>query len=241
MPLGTDETANHQTNASQVLVWDLLVRVGHWLLVVLFFVAYFTEDDLLTIHSWAGYGVGIYVIVRVIWGFVGSKHARFSDFAYGPRRAAQYLKDLILLQSKRYLGHTPAGALMIFALLICLALTTVTGIALLAVEENAGPLAPWLGRAAAVEKTLPDLPLFAVSARASEDEEDRNDKERYDEYREKNDDDGAEALEEMHEFISNLTLFLVLLHIVGVTLTSIIHRENLIRSMITGCKRTGPM
>ena len=117
MSLGTDEAANRQTNGTQVLVWDLLVRVGHWLLVVLFFVAYFTEDDLLTIHSWAGYGVGIYLIVRIVWGFVGPKHARFSDFAYGPTRAAQYLKDLILFQSKRYLGHTPAGALMIFTLL----------------------------------------------------------------------------------------------------------------------------
>ncbi|MDH3596505.1 MAG: cytochrome b/b6 domain-containing protein [Rhodospirillales bacterium] len=238
MSLGTDEAANRQTNGTQVLVWDLLVRVGHWLLVVLFFVAYFTEDDLLTIHSWAGYGVGIYLIVRIVWGFVGPKHARFSDFAYGPTRAAQYLKDLIFFQSKRYLGHTPAGALMIFTLLICLALTTVTGVALLAVEENAGPLAPWLGRAAAVEKTLPDLPLFTVPARASDDEEERNDEERDDEHEEDNDEDGAEALEEIHEFISNLTLFLVLLHIVGVTLTSIIHRENLVRAMITGYKRT---
>ena len=127
------------------------------------------------------------------------------------------------------------GAVMIFALLTCLALTTVTGVALLAVEENAGPLAPWLGRAA-VEKTLPNLAEFTVPARASE-----NDEEKDDEHEENNDEDGGEALEEIHEFISNVTLFLVLLHIVGVTLTSIIHRENLVRAMITGYKRNESM
>jgi cytochrome b len=213
------------------------VRVGHWLLVVLFFVAYFTEDDLLTIHSWAGYGVGIYLVARVVWGFVGPKHARFSDFAYGPASAARYLKELMLFRAKRYLGHTPAGALMIFALLVCLALTTVTGVALLAVEENAGPLAPWLGRGVAVEKTLPDLAPVTVAARASEDEEERDDEERGEEHGENNDEEGAEALEELHEFVSDLTLLLVMLHIAGVVSTSIVHRENLVRAMITGRKR----
>jgi cytochrome b len=233
MPFGTDEATNHQyANTPEVLVWDLLVRIGHWLLVVLFFVAYFTDDDLLTLHSWAGYGVGIYVIVRVIWGFVGPKHARFSDFAYGPVRAAHYLKDLMLFQATRYIGHSPAGAVMVFALLICLALTTVTGIALLAVEENAGPLAPWLGRGVALARTMPDLALFVATARASEDEEKRDEEDG-----ENSEAEGAEALEEIHEFISNLTLILVIVHIAGVVLTSIVHRENLVRAMIAGRKR----
>jgi cytochrome b len=237
MSFGTGEATDHQTNESQVLVWDLLVRVGHWLLVVLFFIAYVTEDDLLTIHSWAGYGVGIYVFVRVIWGFVGTKHARFADFACGPVRAAIYLKELLLFRAKRYLGHSPAGALMVFALLVCLALTTVTGIALLAVEENAGPLAPWLGRGVALEQTVPDRALFTVAARASEDEEERDEKERDERYGDNNDKEGAEALEEVHEFISNLTLLLVVLHILGVLFASIVHWENLVRAMITGRKR----
>jgi len=119
--------------APEVVIWDPLVRVGHWLLVVLFFVAYITEDDLLTIHSWAGYGVAIYLGARVIWGFVGPKHARFSDFSHGPTSAVRYLKDLMLLSAKRYVGHSPAGAMMIFALLISLAATTASGVALLAV------------------------------------------------------------------------------------------------------------
>jgi cytochrome b len=208
-----------------VPVWDLLVRTGHWLLVVLFFVAYFTEEDLLTVHSWAGYGVAAYVVIRVIWGFVGSKHARFADFAYGPASTLHYLKGLLTFHAKRYIGHSPAGAAMVFALLVSLAVTTVSGMAVLAVEENAGPLAPWLGREAAAHGTEPGVPLLAAPARASDDEH------------EQKKGTGGEALEEIHELFSSLTLVLIVLHIGGVVLASIVHRENLARAMVTGRKR----
>jgi cytochrome b len=233
MAIGTEKSTNDKsTSPSQILVWDLLVRIGHWLLVLLFFVAYFTEDELLTIHTWAGYGVGAYVAVRVIWGLVGPKHARFADFAYGPVRAARYLVELIFFQAKRYVGHSPAGGLMVFVLLISLTATTVTGTALLAVDESAGPLAPWLGRGAAPGDLMKGLGLFAAIAHASENEDER------DEDHDKNSDEGkGEALEEIHEFFSHLTLLLIILHIAGVLLASVVHRENLPRAMVTGRKR----
>lgn len=233
MPAGINNASDHDdTNSPQVLVWDVLVRIGHWLLVLLFFVTYFTEDDLLTLHTWAGYGIAIYLGIRVIWGFVGPKHARFADFAYGPATAARYLKDLMLFRAKRYIGHSPAGGLMIFALLSFLAATTATGIALLAVEKNAGPLAPWLGLGTSFEKTMPEIVLFTAAAHASEDEDGRH--ENHGEHRgEKK----GEVLEEIHEFFSNVTVFLVIMHIAGVAFTSILHRENLPRAMVTGRKR----
>ena len=233
MALGTEKFSNHQDSSSfQISVWDLLVRIGHWLLVLFFFVAYFTEDDLLIIHSWAGYCVGVYVVFRVIWGFVGPKHARFADFAYGPVKAVRYLKELMLFQAKRYIGHSPAGGLMVFALLISLTATTVTGAALLAVEENAGPLAPWLGRGAALEETMKGLALFAAPARASEDENERGE-----DHNKNSDEEKGETLEETHEFFSNLTLLLIIMHIGGVVFASLVHKENLVRAMITGHKR----
>lgn len=232
MPANSTATSeNEGANRPQVLVWDPLVRIGHWLLVLLFFVAYFTEDDWLTLHSWAGYGIAIFIVVRIIWGFLGTLHARFSDFACGPARAAHYLKDLMLFRAKRYIGHSPAGGLMIFAILFSLAATTVTGIALLAVEENTGPMAPWLGRETAQEQTAQDPSLFSAPIRGSEKEGDR------DENHENNDEHESEILEEVHEFFSNLTLVLIVIHVGGVVLASVAHKENLVRAMVTGRKR----
>ena len=122
-------------------VWDPLVRIFHWLLVVTFFIAFLTEDDFLTLHVWAGYIVGAALAVRLLWGFVGTRHARFNDFVTSPRDAFQYTKDTLLLRAKRYLGHNPAGGLMIIAMMISLTVTTLTGIALYGAEEQAGPMA----------------------------------------------------------------------------------------------------
>ena len=130
---------------AKVKVWDPLVRAFHWILVIAFFTAYFTEDDFLTVHTYAGYTVLALILVRLVWGVVGTRYARFSNFVTAPRVAWQYLKDTLKFRAKRYLGHNPAGGAMIVLLLISLLLTTLTGLAAYGASESAGPLAGWLG------------------------------------------------------------------------------------------------
>ena len=126
---------------AQVTVWDPFVRVFHWTLVVGFTVAYLTEDDLLTVHVWAGYVVGILVAARIVWGFVGSPHARFSDFVYAPSAAFNYVRDLLRFRGARYLGHSPGGGYMVILLLIFVGATVVTGLVVYGGDKQAGPLA----------------------------------------------------------------------------------------------------
>ena len=94
-----------------VAVWDPFVRIFHWTVVLAFIVVYLVEDPHI-VHVWAGYVIAAMLIVRVIWGFVGSKHARFSDFLYAPSTAFAYVRDLLRMHGKRYLGHSPAGGYM---------------------------------------------------------------------------------------------------------------------------------
>jgi cytochrome b len=138
------ETREH-AGADSVRVWDLFVRISHWLLVGAFVVAYLSEDAL-DVHVPVGYLLGATLALRIVWGFVGSRHARFADFLCTPRRAWRYLRDLLHGRAPRYLGHSPAGAMMIVLLILGLAGTTVSGLALYAAQENAGPLAGWMDR-----------------------------------------------------------------------------------------------
>ncbi len=124
-----------------IKVWDLPVRLFHWLLVAGFFVAYFTEDNFLTLHVWAGYLVFGLLMFRLIWGFIGYRYARFSDFICTPAKSVCYMKKLITGRAKRYIGHNPAGAAMIVLLILSLLITTATGLAIYGAEEHAGPLA----------------------------------------------------------------------------------------------------
>ncbi len=124
-----------------VKVWDLPLRVFHWLLVAGFLLAYLTEDDFSGIHVWAGYLVLALLIFRLIWGFMGNEYARFSNFLCSPLKSLTYLKDLAGLKSQRYIGHNPAGAAMIALLLLSLLLTVISGLAVYGADQGAGPLA----------------------------------------------------------------------------------------------------
>lgn len=207
---------------SEVRVWDPFVRIFHWSLFALFAAAYISEGEPLWLHTWAGYGVAVLLVLRLAWGFVGPRHARFADFVRGPAAVIADLKDHLRGGARRYLGHNPAGGAMIIALMLCLAATAFTGMATLAQQKNAGPLAPWLGRTAAVEVSV-------VSAARADDHERRAGERRV-----------RSPFKDVHEFFANLTLVLAGFHLAGVVFSSLAHRENLARAMITGRKRADP-
>ena len=121
-----------------VKVWDSLVRLFHWSLVIGFTVAYLSGEDESALHINAGYVVLGLILFRLVWGFVGTKHARFADFIYRPSTVIDYTRDLLARRPQHYYGHNPLGGLMVIALLLGLLGTSVSGLALYAVKEMPG-------------------------------------------------------------------------------------------------------
>lgn len=167
-----------------VKVWDPFVRLFHWSLAASFVVAYATGDEIEKVHVAAGYTIAGLVAARILWGIVGPRQARFSNFVRPPREVLTYLRDVLLLRAPRYLGHNPAGGAMIVALLAALILTCATGY-MMTTDSY------W----------------------------------------------GSKLMEDVHEFFANVTVGLVVAHILGVLVASFKHRENLVAAMITGRKR----
>lgn len=174
----------HQVDVAQVKVWDLFVRLYHWFQAALIAAAWITAGEVKWLHERIGYAIMVLVALRILWGFLGSRHARFADFVRGPRAVLTYLRDLMRGRERRYLGHNPAGGAMIVALLVAIFGTVLTG---------------WL---------LTTDAWF-----------------------------GSDGMEEFHESLAQLILALVAVHVAGVIFESLRHRENLVRSMITGRKR----
>lgn len=115
----------------KVLVWDWPVRVMHWGLVVAVFGAWLTrelEGDWFAWHVRCGYAVIVIACVRLVWGFVGTRHARFSNFVRGPKTVLHDLRALVQRDAEGNVGHTPAGAWMIVALLAMLLAQGLTGL-----------------------------------------------------------------------------------------------------------------
>ena len=167
-----------------VRVWDPLVRIFHWSLVGLFAFSYLTGDEWKKAHVYSGYTIAGLIAFRILWGLVGSRHARFGDFIYRPRTVIAFLGDTVRMRAKRYLGHNPAGGMMVVALLLTISAIAATGY-------------------------MMTMDAFW----------------------------GLEWVEEVHEVAVNVALGLIALHILGVVLASVEHRENLVRSMLTGRKR----
>ncbi len=122
--------ALHTQRPAEVKVWDIAVRLFHWSLVIGYTVAWLSADQWDQFHNTAGYVVGGLLGFRIIWGLIGTRHARFSDFLYRPSTVLQYLRDSLAGRAKRFLGHNPAGGAMVIALLLSLIGVTLSGIAM---------------------------------------------------------------------------------------------------------------
>jgi cytochrome b len=109
-----------------IRVWDPFVRVFHWSLVVLFALAWMTED-LQSLHQPVGYAILGLLALRIVWGFAGSGHARFADFVHTPRAALAYVRDLLAGKASRVLGHNPLAGMMVLALMAALIATGASG------------------------------------------------------------------------------------------------------------------
>ena len=123
----TQETeAGRDQRPATVKVWDPFIRIFHWSLVVLFALAWVTED-LQWLHQPVGYAILLLVGLRIVWGFVGPKHARFADFVRSPQTTLTFGQGLLTGTAPRVLGHNPLAGVMILALLAMLIATGATG------------------------------------------------------------------------------------------------------------------
>jgi cytochrome b len=211
-----------------IKVWDLFVRIFHWSLVAAIIAQLLTAEDFTRLHAVVGYGIVALLTLRILWGFIGTRHARFTDFIYPPAAIFAYLKGLPRGASGRFIGHNPAGGVMVVALLTVLALTTGTGL-LTYGAQGRGPLASGaLG--------------LLTPARADGGQHQTGDQRENDDPANRRDHagSGAEAhfWKEIHETLVGLLLFLAALHVAGVVASSYAHKENLIWAMITGRKRS---
>jgi len=231
--------------STKVYVWDPLLRIFHWTLVLAFTFSYISGEEDTIWHIYSGYTILGLLVFRLIWGIIRGQYARFSAFSLAPRAVFAYLGGLFSKkESENYLGHNPAGSWMVIFLLLSLSLTVFSGLKHYG-EEGHGPLAVQ-GRlmpaqlasiAEDVNSEVHEMagagPETATDGHARRIEVLAHGEEDGDELGHGDED---EVWKEVHEFFANLTLALVLLHLGGVILSSRKHKENLARAMVTGYK-----
>jgi cytochrome b len=152
------------------LVWDLPVRVMHWMLalaVVAAWVSGQAQGAWFPVHVACGYTALVIVLTRIIWGFVGTRHARFANFLQAPRAIALYTRKMLRGEAENAVGHNPLGALMVLLLLALLLAQGITGLFSNDQVSNVGPLFGYVGvhtsdRLAGIHRTLSTVILAST-------------------------------------------------------------------------------
>ena len=184
---------------ARIKVWDPLIRSFHWLLLLSFVAAYVAiKTGMQELHMICGYLLCALLIIRMVWGLVGSTYARFASFVYHPLTVMDYLQSIFRGNPQRHLGHNPAGGMMVMVLLMLLLTVALSGLVILAAIEYEGPL---LGLTAGLS------------------------------------DAWAYRFENFHRLAVDIVWVMVAMHIIGVVLASVQHRENLVLSMFNGYKK----
>ena len=188
--------------------WDPLLRLAHWGIAVVVIANYAFTKEGGSVHialGWAGMAL---LLLRLIWGFVGPREARFASFPPNPIAALRHLGGLRRGKAPQYPSHNPAGALMAYALWACLGVITLTGLGM----SGVSPFAQADLEAAVAEGDWSVL---------VEDDGEAQGESPY-----------GDVLEEVHEVAANLILILALLHVVGVAVESRAMRRNLLAPML---------
>ena len=135
------ENDNIEGRTESVRVWDRFIRVFHWTLAAGFATAFVSgEVGAAVLHIWVGYLLCVLLAARLYWGFRGSEYARFRSFFFSTGETLAYVRGMFAGQPRHYLGHNPAGALMVFTLLALLLLIFLSGLLTLAAIDYEGPL-----------------------------------------------------------------------------------------------------
>ena len=151
MPQGKGNAVKEDASKRRVLVWDLPTRLFHWSIAVLVVVCVVTGKlglDWLNVHMIGGYAVLTLVLFRLVWGFAGGRHARFTSFVRGPAAVWRHSVGMFKKEAPRHLGHNPLGGWSVMAMLAALLLQASTG--LFASDDifTEGPLYPLASKAA---------------------------------------------------------------------------------------------
>lgn len=202
--------------AKPVTLWDPIVRLTHWSIALVVLLNAILTEGGSALHMWAGWVGMAFLILRLIWGFVGPQEARFSAFPPNPRATLSHLADLLAGRPKTYVSHNPAGAAMAYALWGTLAVLTVTG---LVMTGGKTPMQMDEIRASVAEGDW--------SVLVDSDDEGEN----------ANEGPWSEVSEEVHEVAGNLILLLAVLHVAGVFIESRAMRRNLLKPMLTGSRK----
>ncbi len=115
------------TSSNRIRVWDPVIRTFHWFVALGVLAELTVLREIKTAHLYVGYAVAVVLGLRILWGLIGTRHARFVDFVPSPPRLLDYLKRLRDGSEPRYVGHNPAGAVMMLFLMALIAIMGVTG------------------------------------------------------------------------------------------------------------------